>query len=222
VAERRAAPCLLLFAKSPRPGHAKTRLAPPLDRAQCAAAARALLQCAARSLGALPADWRVRLCADDPACLELRALAAAHGFRIAPQGEGGLGERMARAARAGLARHAGAIIVGSDCTGLDAQYLRAAAAALDRGCDAVLGPALDGGYVLIGLRRVPAGLFDGIAWGGPEVAAAQRRRFRELGLRWTELPPRADVDRAGDLWRLCPGFPRARADQALVIARLSP
>jgi glycosyltransferase A (GT-A) superfamily protein (DUF2064 family) len=100
------------------------------------------------------------------------------------------------------------IVVGSDCPGFDPAYLCAAAKVLGEGNDAVLGPAQDGGYVLIGLRRSHPGLFDGIGWGSATVAEAQRERFRSLGFNWRELPVRADVDRPEDLWMLCPAMPR--------------
>jgi glycosyltransferase A (GT-A) superfamily protein (DUF2064 family) len=75
---------------------------------------------------------------------------------------------------------------------------------LASGTQAVLGPAVDGGYVLIGLRRCPEGLFEGIAWGSASVASSQRRRLQQFGLPWQELPPRADVDRPVDLWMVSP------------------
>ena len=220
VTEHRGGGRAILFAKSPRPGHAKTRLGTLLDPDQCAAAARALLQSSTRAMRNLPAGWSVVLAADDPECPLLCSMAAGQGFSLCAQGEGDLGERMARVASAGLVHHEAVLLTGSDCTGYDSAYLRAATTALEGDGEAVLGPACDGGYVLIGLRRVPQGLFGGIPWGGERVAALQRQRLRACGMRWSELPVRADVDRPEDLWRLCPGLP-GRPDQALVIARLS-
>jgi glycosyltransferase A (GT-A) superfamily protein (DUF2064 family) len=62
----------------------------------------------------------------------------------------------------------------------------------------VLGPALDGGYVLIGLRRPQPALFADIAWGRPTVLAATRARIAQARLRCHELPPLRDLDTAGD------------------------
>ncbi|MGH8035001.1 MAG: TIGR04282 family arsenosugar biosynthesis glycosyltransferase, partial [Lysobacterales bacterium] len=82
---------------------------------------------------------------------------------------------------------------------LDAEYLAQACAALEQH-DVVLGPAGDGGYVLIGTRVQEPRLFAGIAWGGPGVLAATRRRLRRLQLEWVELDTLWDVDTARD-WR---------------------
>jgi rSAM/selenodomain-associated transferase 1 len=113
------------------------------------------------------------------------------------QGED-LGQRMFRALAQGLP----ALIMGSDCISLSAADLREAAAALELGADAVLGPAEDGGYVLLGLARASPALFDGIAWGSDQVLGDTRTRLRQLGWCWYELPVRWDVDRPEDLARL--------------------
>jgi rSAM/selenodomain-associated transferase 1 len=219
VAETRG--CILQFAKAPVPGGCKTRLQPRFTPAQSAAVARALTSAVTRALEQAPAGWDVALCCDDPDDAFLRALAQQRGFGRCTQGPGDLGERMGRAAQDALHRHAAVLIVGSDCVDYDRAYLEEATLALERGFDAVLGPAIDGGYVLIGLRRAAAGLFENIEWGTGLVAEQQRERLRRCGLRWHELPPRADLDRPEDLGMLCPGLGVSGA-QALVIGRLSP
>jgi len=80
--------------------------------------------------------------------------------------------------------------------------LREAAAVLQAGHDAVLGPAEDGGYVLIGLARTSPRVFDGIAWGSPHVMRDTRARLGALGWRWHELAELWDIDRPADLARL--------------------
>ena len=120
------------------------------------------------------------------------------GFPLRSQGRGNLGERMYQALR----RLSPAVLIGSDCPALRPADLRAAARALREGADAVLAPAEDGGYTLIGLRRVSRRLFDGVAWGGPQVLAQTRRRLRALGWRWKELRTVWDVDRPEDVARL--------------------
>jgi len=124
------------------------------------------------------------------------------GASLHPQAEGDLGARMQRAFESALALSPRAILVGSDIPALSAQYLRDADRALRRGGDAVIGPAEDGGYVLIGLSRCDAALFRDIPWGGSEVLAETRRRIAALGWRVTELPALWDVDRPEDLERL--------------------
>jgi rSAM/selenodomain-associated transferase 1 len=126
-----------------------------------------------------------------------------------PQGEGDLGARMQRAFESALALSPRAILVGSDIPALSPRYLRDADQALGRGDDAAIGPAEDGGYVLIGLSRCDPELFRDIPWGRPEVLAETRRRLAALSWRSSELPVLWDVDRPEDLERLPEGL-RAR------------
>ena len=101
-----------------------------------------------------------------------------------------------------LRSHDHVILIGSDCPALGPPDLRTAARALRAGADAVLSPAEDGGYALIGLRRVARRLFEGIEWGGPEVLAQTRRRLARLRWRCKELRTLWDVDRPEDVARL--------------------
>ncbi|MEW5862344.1 MAG: TIGR04282 family arsenosugar biosynthesis glycosyltransferase [Pseudomonadota bacterium] len=193
---------LIVFAKAPRPGRVKTRLARALG---AAAAARLQVRLLERAL----ASARRARCAEvelhcAPACAHplLRRLARRYRARLRAQGAGDLGQRMHTALAEALGRRAAAVLVGSDCPALGPRELRAAFAALAGGMDAVIAPAADGGYALIGLRRSAPLLFEGIAWGGPRVLEQTRARLRALGLRWRELPQVRDVDRALDLARL--------------------
>ncbi len=86
------------------------------------------------------------------------------------------------------------------------EYLHAPITALAEGGDAVIGPAEDGGYALIGLSRLVPELFDGVDWGGPGVMRVTRSRIERLGWRYSELPVLWDVDRPEDLSR--PGIPQ--------------
>ena len=101
-----------------------------------------------------------------------------------------------------LRRNPCAVLIGSDCPSLKPADLRAAARALHAGADAVLSPAEDGGYALIGVRRAARGLFTGIEWGSAQVLAQTRRRLRRLRWQWTELRTLWDVDRPEDVARL--------------------
>jgi len=115
------------------------------------------------------------------------------------QGDGDLGQRMersiARAFRQGAAR---VLVIGADVPGVTPELLREAAAALDS-ADVVLGPASDGGYYLIGMRRLHAHLFRGVAWGSDAVLACTRTLIANAGLACRELPVLPDVDRPEDL-----------------------
>ena len=109
---------------------------------------------------------------------------------------------MYRAFKRALRSNPYVVLIGSDCPALTPADLRAAARALKAGADAVLSPAEDGGYALIGLRRVSRRLFAGVDWGGPQVLAQTRGRLKALHWRWQELRTLWDVDRPEDVARL--------------------
>ena len=113
-----------------------------------------------------------------------------------------LGERMYNALADGLERHEKVILVGSDSPQLDREYLREAIAALDYS-DVVLGPAEDGGYVLIGVRALDRRWFEEVDWGTETVFADTVARFELTGANWQRLSVLQDIDRPEDLpiWR---------------------
>jgi rSAM/selenodomain-associated transferase 1 len=197
---------LIVFARAPTPGEAKTRLIPALGKAGAAALHRRLvIHClrAATDARIGPVElW----CASDAADPFFRECKRRFGVSLHSQGKGDLGARMGLAFESALARTGRAILVGSDIPVLSAQYLRDAERALAGGDDVVIGPAEDGGYVLIGLSRFDAELFRGIPWGGPKALPETRRRIAALGWRLIELPALWDVDRPEDLERLPEGL----------------
>jgi rSAM/selenodomain-associated transferase 1 len=194
------ADAIALFAKIPRAGSVKTRLCPPLTSVQAAAVARICLEASLHRFPAVvPGAWTLFLEGDSEPWLE--RLAAGQGVRIAPQGEGDLGARLARAFRTmhgdGARR---AVAIGSDSPTLDPARISQGLDRLEE-ADAVLGPSRDGGYYLIGIRPGREGLFEGIPWSTPHVAAQTRRRAAESGWTMVELPEWYDVDDAEDLRR---------------------
>ncbi len=193
---------VVVFAKAPEPGAVKTRLIPPLT-ADGAAALHARLTKRALATVRTAAVGTIELaCAPDTDHPFFRYCSARYGAALAAQGGGDLGARMLAAARRALAAGTPVILIGCDCPGLTPEHLRAAARALRQGQDAVVAPAEDGGYVLIGLAHHEDSLFRDIAWGGAQVMADTRRRLDALGWRWTELDTLWDVDRPRDYERL--------------------
>jgi rSAM/selenodomain-associated transferase 1 len=189
---------VLVFAKAPEPGRVKTRLAAAIGEA---AAVRLHARLVVRTLAtavAARAGEVVLCCAPDTSHPLFIAMTEAFGVALAPQGEGDVGERMARS----LERFHPAILVGCDCPAFTPEHLHRAANALANGADVVLTPAEDGGYVLVGVRVAQPGLFAGMTWSHPGVLEETRLRAAALGLSLVEMETLWDVDRPADLDRL--------------------
>lgn len=189
-----------VFAKAPVPGEVKTRLVPLLGEESAAElhsvlVRRALATARAAALGPVTL-W----CTPETGHPFFQSCSEAYGVALQAQKGGHLGERMARALEAMLARGPG-LIIGSDCPALTVDDLHAAARSLATH-DAVVQPAEDGGYVLVGLSKPVPGLFEGIDWGEGKVMRDTRTRLRAARATWRELPARWDVDRPADYQRL--------------------
>jgi hypothetical protein len=198
-----AASCrIVVFAKAPEPGKVKTRLIPALGEAGAAALHRRLVMHSLRAAQEADLGPVELWCAPDTRHAFFAECERDFGVSLHSQCEGDLGARMRRAIETILERAKRAILVGSDIPALSAQYLRDAERALSGARDVVIGPAEDGGYVLIGLERSDPELFRDIPWGEPEVLAETRGRIAALRWRCFELPALWDVDRPEDLERL--------------------
>jgi rSAM/selenodomain-associated transferase 1 len=192
---------VIVMAKAPVAGLAKTRLIPALGAAGAAALAARMLGHAVGQALAAELGPVILWGAPDVSHPAFATLATDRRVTLHPQGEGDLGARMRRAFDRGLATHRRAVLIGTDAPALDAAVLRAAADSLTTH-DAVFAPAHDGGYALIGLRRVEPRLFDAMPWSTAQVMEITRERLREGGLRWHELPPLHDIDEPADLIHL--------------------
>ena len=192
----------MVFARAPIPGQAKTRLIPALGPDGAAELHRRLLLRTLETVRAATAGPLELWCT--PTCEHpVFALCQERfGLTLRLQEGDGLGQRMQNAFTTALEQHSFAVLVGSDCASLDAAILEQAFRALTEGQDAVIAPAEDGGYVLLGLRRLHERLFTGVPWGDPVVAALTRSRMRALGWRYLELPHQWDVDIPSDLVRI--------------------
>ena len=194
---------LQVFAKPPLPGRVKTRLARAIGEEAAAEVYAALVQrtlataAAARRAGVVD-DIELWIAPGDDAGV-LRQWADVHGLPLREQRGRDLGERMHAALRDALQRGRRGVIVGTDVPGYDVAYLASAVAALQRR-DAVLGPAEDGGYVLIGLAR-DVDAFAGVPWSTDRVLATTRDRLSTSCATWDELPALWDVDTREDLAR---------------------
>jgi len=187
---------LVLFAKVPRPGRVKTRLVPPLTHTQAAALADAFLR-DTLALGRHAPVAR-RLLAWASALRPRRRIA---GYTVTRQQGRTLGDRLLNAFRRHLRPGRAVLILGTDSPTLPAAYLRRAVQALATH-DLVVGPTQDGGYYLIGARRIERGLFRGIRWSSSEVCRQTLVNARRLGYTVAQLPRWYDVDTPRDLRRL--------------------
>ena len=189
---------IVIFAKAPVPGMVKTRLVPALGAEGAAALAgrmlaRMLREAAGADLG------EPELCADpEPGDPAWEGHVPAEGVRLSAQGDGDLGDRLARAARRVIRDGDKVLLVGTDCPELDRARLREAARQL-ASHDAVIHPARDGGYALLGLTRFDPSVFSGIAWSGPAVAHDTVARIRALGWNLHIGDTLRDIDEPADL-----------------------
>jgi len=205
---------IAVFAKAPIPGAVKTRLIPALGADGAATLHRTLVERALKCAVAADIGPVELWCAPDERDPFFHACRDRFGVRLACQREGDLGTRMRAAFDAMLAEGGRALLIGSDIPAMTLAYVRGADKALADGSEVVIGPAEDGGYVLIGLSKVVPELFEGIDWGGPGVLQATRLRIERLGWRHLELPVLWDVDRPEDLSR--PGVPQVDAPHVRV------
>ncbi len=198
---------LIIFAKAPVAGLAKTRLIPALGPDGAAALAEKMLQhtvAQALTSGFSLVDLCVTPDTTHPSFTQLVAQSGGI-LQLSEQGTGDLGQRMDRALTGALRHHTCAILIGTDAPALDAQVLHAAAQSLTSH-DAVFVPALDGGYALVGLTRAQPDLFANMVWSTPRVMDQTRARMQLAGIRWAELSPVADIDEPADLAHLPYGW----------------
>jgi len=190
---------LIQFAKAPQLGRVKTRMQPVLSEQQSLALHCQLVQRTHRAI------HRAALCQSqlwvsgedrDGFFQSLEPLP-----EIKHQQGADLGERMHRAIAAGLQQKRAVVLIGSDCPAINSDYLRKAFVALNS-VDLVLGPAADGGYVLIGMKQTEPKVFEGVDWSTSRVLAQTRAKVSALMLSHHELPRLNDIDRPEDLAHL--------------------
>jgi rSAM/selenodomain-associated transferase 1 len=196
---QRAACALVVFAKAPIPGTVKTRLTPPLTALQAARFHAALVEDTLRRVRSLDMA-RYLACAPGTRQPFFQTCASRYRVSLIAQGSGDLGARMQRVVARLLARHPVVVVVGTDSPTLPVEYIREAERRLKTE-DVVFGPSEDGGYYLVGQRRLHRAIFRGVTWGGATVLAETRANLGP-SLRVGLLPRWYDVDRFEDLTRL--------------------
>jgi rSAM/selenodomain-associated transferase 1 len=180
---------ICIFAKEPVAGQVKTRLAATIGDTAAVELASAFLVDTVALVQAL----------EIPAVIAWSGRPAiAPALEVWPQGDGDLGERLERVLARALERSRWAIAIGTDSPGLPESTLRSAIDALQTH-DAVVGPTVDGGYYLLGLRRMPPGLLRDIPWSTAETCARTVARLQEHDYRLATLPTWFDIDDERDL-----------------------
>ncbi len=195
-------PAVIVFAREPVAGGAKTRLIPLLGG-----------EAAARLAGAFIVDALAKAARIGNSRLVLagtattsahsssyfQGLARRYGAELIDQGRGHLGRRMARV----LTRYAraGAILMGTDTPSVPFTFLRQALEDL-REAPVVIAPALDGGYYLVGTRGPVPDIFRRMDWGGNQVMRQSLQRLRRLKVSYRLGRWWYDIDRPGDVWLL--------------------
>ena len=207
---------LLVLAKAPVPGRVKTRLCPPFTPVQAAGLAQAALRDTLCAVAATPAVARTVVLDGEPGGW------LPPSFAVLRQRGDGLDERLAAAFDDGWARcPAPLLLVGMDTPQVTPGLLTAAVSLLlSDGTDAVLGPADDGGWWALGLRRPDASLLLGVPMSTDRTGAAQDARLVAAGLRVRGLPGMLDVDTAADAHAVaarCPSSHFARALEAMAV-----
>ncbi|MFK3990919.1 MULTISPECIES: TIGR04282 family arsenosugar biosynthesis glycosyltransferase [unclassified Psychrobacter] len=196
--------CIILFAKFPAQGMAKTRLQPALGIEGAAQVARRLLLHSIEQ--AVATGFTVELCVSpaptDP-CWQ--ALNLPDSLHYSAQAEGDLGLRMLTASQQALACFEQVILIGTDCPSLTTIRIRQAAQQLETQ-DSVMIPAFDGGYALFGFKQVAARLFSTIEWSTASVAKVTQQRLAELSWSVALLAPLPDIDEPEDLRYLPNGW----------------
>ncbi len=191
-----------IFCKTPSPGFSKTRLSPPLRPEECSLLSTCFIQDLTSTIAeatATTGDSAFAVYTPEGSETALRKLLPLR-FQLQLQCDGDFGTRLHHAASALLnGGHAGAILVNSDSPTLPVEILRKAIAAVRCQDAVVLGPAIDGGYTLIGLSQPHPRMFADISWSTSDVYGQTLQRAAELKLPVIELPRWYDVDDAETL-----------------------
>jgi len=195
---------ILVFAKAPRAGEVKTRLAGTIGADRATQVYSEWLETLVTQLDrARLAPLQLWVSPDARHPL-FRRLAKKSGIELHNQPGGDLGQRMHEVMLRTLARCDSAVLIGSDCPVMQPDYVRRALAVMDAGVDTVLGPVEDGGYVLLGLRAAVSALFTDVPWSTQRVLQVTRQRLLDAGGGWAELETLWDVDSVADYrrWQL--------------------
>ncbi len=190
----------MIFAKAPVENQVKTRLVPDIGATKALTLYQAMLDQIVATIVTSQLCSVCLYCTPDSNHSAFNELSRKYPVTLKNQQGIDLGERMCHAAATSLNTHNSVVIVGTDCLQLTESLLGHVLAGLSKNsCDAIISPAHDGGYVLLGLNRVEPELFAGIEWGTNKVMQQTRNALDRMGWDWQETQTLRDVDTYDDL-----------------------
>ncbi|MEE9343074.1 MAG: TIGR04282 family arsenosugar biosynthesis glycosyltransferase [Gammaproteobacteria bacterium] len=195
---------IMIFTKAPEIGESKTRIAQTTGLELAASFSGRLIEHAVKTVvdaSLAPVSIWV---ADKPDHPFIQSLISNYPLSVFPQTDGTLGDRMSNALDTRLASKHSVVLIGSDCPFINRPYLLSTLTQLKHDRDIVIGPAEDGGYVLIGLRKNDKRLFENIAWSQDSVMQQTRKQVDQCGYRLFELDMLSDIDYFEDIQRWQP------------------
>jgi rSAM/selenodomain-associated transferase 1 len=189
---------LIIMAKAPIAGKAKTRLTPALGAIKAARLHASLVKFTLNKHLCSRVCPVQLCCSPDPRHVFFQSQKQP-GIHLTTQSKGDLGLRMYFAMQQALSNARSIVLIGTDCPDLLPKQITQGLKFLESGHNAVLGPADDGGYYLIGLNHASLALFTDIAWGTSTVLKQTRQKLQALNWKWKELESLRDIDRPADL-----------------------
>ncbi|TFV97741.1 glycosyltransferase [Algoriphagus kandeliae] len=189
---------IIIFQKNPEKGRVKTRLAADIGEDQALEVYLKLCEICYKTCNSYPADKFLFFDSYLPSDI----IPGAEGFQYLIQDAGDLGNKMNEALQRILGKgYEKVVLIGTDCPELTSEHLKQAFEYLEYN-DVVLGPALDGGYYLVGVKNKVPEIFDGIPWSTNEVLKKTIKKCTSIGLSYKSLTELSDLDTLDDWNRL--------------------
>ena len=195
----RKASTLIVFARKPVKGKVKTRLGKVIGCYRAMEVYRFLLMSTLRELQTIRRVRKILMVADPADISWFRRQLFCRGWIVRPQTVGNLGRRMEQAFSYELRRSGSVVLVGSDVEAIQAKDIIQTFTLLGQGVETVIGPALDGGYWLLGRSDCDADIFNDIKWGGSQVFSKTKKKLESTGCSYCEISQRRDIDSRSDL-----------------------
>ena len=184
---------LICFCKHPEPGLAKSRLAKTIGDTKANNVYKKLLEHTLETLKQINITSYL-YCFPNTHNEVLQKCSDKYGIPLYPQADGDLGKKMFIAIQEHINNNANVVLIGTDCPNIDANYIKQAFGYLRDDYDVILGPAVDGGYVLIGANKVDISVFNNVSWSTSLVLEQTIKNIVKLGWKHKCLSTMRDLD----------------------------